>query len=75
MCTLVYVTRTNIDIDDDLLARVQQTYQLRTKREAVDFALRRLLVEPFTRDQALAAEGSGWDGDLDELRRGTAPPT
>lgn len=67
--------RTNIDIDDDLMARVQSTYGLRTKREAVDFALRRLLVEPFTQEEALAAEGSGWDGDLDELRRGTQPRT
>lgn len=67
--------RTNIDIDDDLMARVQSTYGLRTKREAVDFALRRLLVEPFTREQALAAEGSGWDGDLEQMRRGAAPRT
>lgn len=65
--------RTNIDIDDDVVARVQATYGLRSKREAVDFALRRLLVEPFTRAEALAAEGSGWDGDLEQLREGTAP--
>ena len=65
--------RTNIDIDDDVIRRVQAGYGLRTKREAVDFALRRLLVEPFTQQEALAAEGSGWDGDLDELRAGTAP--
>ena len=40
------MARTNIDIDDEVLQRVQSTYGLRTKREAVDFALRRLLVEP-----------------------------
>lgn len=65
--------RTNIDIDDEVIRRVQAGYGLRTKREAVDFALRRLLAEPFTRQEALAAEGSGWDGDLDELRAGMAP--
>lgn len=65
--------RTNIDIDDEVMSRVQARYGLRTKREAVDFALRRLLVEPFTRQEAVAAEGSGWDGDLGELRAGTAP--
>ena len=65
--------RTNIDIDDDVIRRVQAGYGLRTKREAVDFALRRLLVEPFTRQEAMDAEGSGWDGDLDEMRAGTAP--
>ena len=70
---MVCMGRTNIDIDDEVIRRVQVGYGLRTKREAVDFALRRLLVEPFTRQEALAAEGSGWDGDLDELRAGTAP--
>ena len=72
-CMVVCMGRTNIDIDDQVIRRVQAAYGLRTKREAVDFALRRLLVEPFTRQEALAAEGSGWDGDLDELRAGTAP--
>ena len=70
---MVRMGRTNIDIDDELIRRVQAGYGLRTKREAVDFALRRLLVEPLTQQEALAAEGSGWDGDLDELRAGTAP--
>lgn len=62
------MSRTNVNV----LARVQATYGLRTKREAVDYALRRLLVEAFTKEQALVAEGSGWGGDLDELRAGTA---
>ena len=72
MCVM---TRTNIDIDDEVLDRVQAVYGLRTKREAVDFALRRLLIEPFTRDEALAAQGSGWGGDLVEMRSGMAPRT
>lgn len=69
---MVYVTRTNIDIDDEVIARVQRQYGLRTKREAVDFALRRLLVLPMTRQEALAMRGTGWDGDLDELRAGNS---
>ena len=75
MCTVVCVSRTNIDIDDELMARVQGTYGLRTKREAVDFALRRLLVEPMTREEALGMEGAGWPGDLDEIRSAGAPRT
>lgn len=67
-CMMVYVTRTNIDIDDEVVARVQRQYGLRTKREAVDFALRRLLVMPMTAEEALAMEGTGWDGDLAEIR-------
>lgn len=69
----MYVSRTNIDIDDDVMARVLRTYGLRTKREAVDFALRRLLVEPMEVQQALNMQGSGWDGDLDAMRDGAAP--
>ncbi len=75
MCTVVYMTRTNIDIDDDLIRRVSSTYGLRTKREAVDFALRRLLIEPMTVSEALAMQGTGWEGDLDEMRSGTSPRT
>jgi Arc/MetJ family transcription regulator len=63
------MARTNIEIDDELIGRVMRTYRLSSKRAAVDFALRRLVGSTMTRDEALALEGSGWDGDLDELRR------
>ena len=33
-------------------------YQLKTKREAVDYALRRVAGQPMTRDEALAMFGS-----------------
>ncbi len=63
------VTRTNIEIDDVLIERAMRLYRLRTKREAVDLALRRLVdLEPMSREEMLAAEGSGWGGDLDEIR-------
>lgn len=62
------MARTNVDIDDDLIGRVMRRHGLASKREAVDYALRRLDVTPMTREQALAMQGSGWDGDLDELR-------
>ncbi len=67
---MVYVARTNIDIDDDVIARVQARFGIRTKREAVDFALRRLLVVPMTDDEVRRMQGSGWDGDLEALRSG-----
>lgn len=62
------MTRTNIEIDDTLIAEVMRRFSLSTKREAVDFALRRLVGPAMDRDEMLAMEGSGWDGDLDELR-------
>jgi Arc/MetJ family transcription regulator len=65
---MVYMGRTNIVIDDALIGRAMRIYRLRSKREAVDLALRRLVGEPMGRSQALAMEGRGWSGDLDELR-------
>lgn len=43
-------------------------YGLSTKRAAVDLALRRLDLEPMSREEALAMRGTGWDADLQELR-------
>lgn len=62
------MTRTNIEIDDVLVDRVMRLYRLRSKREAVDLALRRLVGEPMSREEALATEGTGWAGDLAEIR-------
>lgn len=62
--------RTNIDIDDDLIARAMRTYRLGTKREAVDLALRRLVGEPLSLKEASAMEGTGWDEHLEKLRGG-----
>jgi Arc/MetJ family transcription regulator len=64
------MARTNIEIDERLIRRVMRRYGLKTKRAAVDLALHRLDVEPMTREEALAMEGTGWEGDLDELRSG-----
>ncbi len=62
------MARTNIEIDDVLVERAMRLYRLRSKREAVDLALRRLVGEPMCREEALATEGTGWAGDLDEIR-------
>lgn len=62
------MTRTNIEIDDDLVDRAIHLYRLRSKREAVDLALRRLVGERMSREEMLSAEGRGWSGDLDEIR-------
>lgn len=62
------MTRTNIDLDDELIAEVMRRFDVKTKREAVDLALRRLVGEPLTREFLLSLEGIGWDGDLDGMR-------
>lgn len=60
--------RTNIEIEDELVARVMRRYRVTTKREAVDLALRRAAGEPYTRAELLELQGSGWSGDLDAMR-------
>ena len=64
----MFVSRTNIDIDDELIARVMEQNGLPTKKDAVEFALRRVVVTPMTIEEALAMEGTGWEGDLDAMR-------
>jgi Arc/MetJ family transcription regulator len=49
-----------------------QRYHLSTKREAVNLALRLLAAEALTIDDARAMRGSGWEGDLGELRSSRA---
>jgi Arc/MetJ family transcription regulator len=67
------MSRTNIDIDDELITSVMARYHFRSKRAAVDYALKRLRVEPMTKEEALAMEGTGWEGDLTEIRSGYVP--
>jgi len=64
--------RTNVVVDDKLIGRVMQLYGLRTKREAIDLALRRLVGE-YTQRDMLDMEGIGWDGDLEEMRAARFP--
>lgn len=65
------MARTNVDIDD-ACTEVMRRYHLSTKREAVNFALRMVAAEPLQPDEARGLRGSGWDGDLDEMRSGRA---
>jgi Arc/MetJ family transcription regulator len=60
--------RTNIEIDDKLMADTLRATGLRTKREAVELGLRTLLR---LRKQAEARRLRGrldWQGDLDAMR-------
>lgn len=69
MC-IVLCMRTNIDIDDEVIAEAQRLTGARTKRETVDLALRELVA----RHRRLGIlELSGrvhWEGDLSVSRRG-----
>jgi len=64
--------RTNIVIDDEVMAEVQRLTGVRTKREAVDLALRELVAR-HRRLGILDLRGRvRWEGDLGESRRGRA---
>jgi Arc/MetJ family transcription regulator len=61
--------RTNIEIDDELIAEAMRKYGLKTKKEAVDLALRRLVGPRLSPEFVESLQGIGWEGDLDEMRR------
>ncbi len=62
------MSRTNIDLDDELTAEVMRRFGVTTKKAAVDLALRRLVGAPLSREFLLSLEGVGWAGDLDAMR-------
>lgn len=70
MCRVVCMSRTNIDIDDALIAEVMERFHLDTKKSAVEFALRRLIVSADPVELLDSLYGIGWDGDLDAMREG-----
>ena len=69
------MARTNIVLDQTLVRKVMELYGLRTKREAVDFALRYVARAEERKQKTLALEGSGWEGDLDAMRHGVTEAT
>ena len=61
--------RTNINLDDRLLAQARKLTRLRTKREIVHRALE-VLVQSEARKGILLYRGSAiWEGDLKAMRR------
>lgn len=62
--------RTNIDIDDELLAEAMKVFGTATKKATVEAALERA-VRRHRQRGALELRGSvEWVGDLDEMRGG-----
>ena len=64
------MARTNIELDDDLVAEGFKLTHLGTKKELVNFALEEL-VKRMKRKKILKFEGKiKWEGNLDESRVG-----
>ena len=65
----MHTMRTNIVIDDDLMAEVLEVTGIKTKREAVEEGLK-LLLRLSAQQEILKLRGKiHWEGDLDEMRR------
>lgn len=60
--------RTNIDIDDSLMAEAMAAFGVKTKREAVETALRRAVRAHRQWRAIQELRGIGWEGDLDDMR-------
>ena len=75
MCTVILmleilIMRTNIVLDDKLVAKGMKATGIKTKRELVDYALRELLRHE---EQAKLLNLKGrieWEGDLSKSRKG-----
>jgi Arc/MetJ family transcription regulator len=60
--------RTNIELDDDLIAEAMELGGLTTKKAAVDQALRDFVRIKRQLRAIDNLEGIGWDGDLESSR-------
>ena len=60
-------SRTNIDLDDELLERLMRRYGVHTKTEAVDLALRQAGGQPMTIAEALAMRGAHAVGEVADV--------
>ena len=62
--------RTNIELDDELIAAAMAATGLPTKKATVEEGLR-LLVRRTEQKKAIEeSKGIGWEGDLDAMREG-----
>lgn len=60
--------RTNIEIDDTLMAEAMAASGKVTKRDTVEEALRQMVRAKRQLEAFMAMKGIGWEGDLDDMR-------
>lgn len=58
--------RTNIELEDRYVQAIMDRYNVRTKTEAVELALRHLAGQPMSREEALAMRGARAIGAVPE---------
>ena len=62
--------RTNIELDDELIAQAMAATGLPTKKATVEEGLRLLVRRVEQRKAFEELKGLGWEGDLDAMREG-----
>jgi Arc/MetJ family transcription regulator len=62
--------RTKVEIDNELVAEAMAVFGLKTKKAAVEEALRRAVRQAKRRQAIEELRGIGWEGDLDAMREG-----
>jgi Arc/MetJ family transcription regulator len=62
--------RTNIDIDDEVMAAAMKAGGFKTKKEAVEAGLKLLARRQVYEDLRALRGKLKWEGDLDEMRAG-----
>jgi Arc/MetJ family transcription regulator len=62
--------RTNIDLDDELLRETMKFSKQKTKKAAVEEALRKYVRLARQKEALEGMQGMGWEGDLDAMREG-----
>lgn len=60
--------RTNIEIDDRLMAEAMEALGTETKRDTVERALKEAIRIKAQLRALRELQGIGWDGDLDDMR-------
>jgi len=66
------MSRTNIELDDRLVAEAMKLTKKKTKKDVVNYAVEEL-VRSLKRKKMLELEGKvDWTGDLDEIRKNRA---
>jgi Arc/MetJ family transcription regulator len=64
----MYSMRTNIEIDEKLMNEILQKTSIKTKKEAVDTALREFLRKIKLQELAELRGKIKWEGNLEEMR-------
>ena len=65
--------RTNIEIDEELMAKAMRATGQTTKKATVEAALQKAVMFSIQREALEELWGMGWEGDLEQMRTDWSP--